>query len=242
MILFPAIDLKDGQCVRLVKGNMEKVTIFHKSPTEQARLFQNSGCNWLHLVDLDGAVKGQNINSKSVKDIINDTDLKIQLGGGIRKREQVEAWLESGVKKVVLGTVAAKEPLVVRELAKAYPKMIAVGIDALNGMVAIEGWTKKSEIRAIDLCKLYEDSGVASIIYTDIDRDGAMRGPNIEETLKITASLSTPVIASGGISSMNDLVQLYEEGKNLIEGVIVGRALYENKIKLKDALQLMARS
>jgi len=242
MIFFPAIDLKEGQCVRLVKGNMEKVTVFHKSPTEQARLFQNSGCNWLHLVDLDGAVKGQNINSKSVKEVINDTDLKIQLGGGIRKREQVETWLESGVKKVVLGTVAAKEPSIVRELAKAYPKMIAVGVDALDGMVAIEGWTKNSEIRAIDLCKLYEDSGVASIIYTDIDRDGAMKGPNIEETLKIATSLSTPVIASGGISSMNDLVQLYEEGKNLIEGVIVGRALYENKIKLKEALQLLVGS
>ena len=242
MIFFPAIDLKDGQCVRLLKGNMEKVTIFHKSPTEQAQLFQNSGCNWLHLVDLDGAVKGQNINSKSVKDVISETDLKIQLGGGIRKREQVEAWLESGVEKVVLGTVAAQEPYLVRELANAYPKMIAVGVDALNGMVAIEGWTKNSQIRAIDLCKLYEDSGVASIIYTDIDRDGAMKGPNIEETLKIAASLSTPVVASGGISSMNDLLQLYEEGKNLIEGVIVGRALYENKIKLKDALQLLAGS
>ena len=242
MIFFPAIDLKEGQCVRLVKGNMEKVTVFHKSPTEQARLFQNSGCNWLHLVDLDGAVKGQNINSKSVKEVINATDLKIQLGGGIRKREQVETWLESGVKKVVLGTVAAKEPSIVRELAKAYPKKIAVGVDALNGMVAIEGWTKNSEIRAIDLCKLYEDSGVASIIYTDIDRDGAMKGPNIEEILKIATSLSTPVVASGGISSMNDLEQLFEEGKNLIEGVIVGRALYENKIKLKEALQLLMGS
>ena len=242
MIFFPAIDLKEGQCVRLVKGNMEKVTVFHKSPTEQARLFQNSGCNWLHLVDLDGAVKGQNINSKSVKEVINATDLKIQLGGGIRKREQVETWLESGVKKVVLGTVAAKEPSIVRELAKAYPKKIAVGVDALNGMVAIEGWTKNSEIRAIDLCKLYEDSGVASIIYTDIDRDGAMKGPNIEEILKIATSLSTPVVASGGISSMNDLEQLFEEGKNLIEGVIVGRALYENKIKLKEALQLLVGS
>ncbi len=177
-----------------------------------------------------------------MKEVINDTDLKIQLGGGIRKREQVETWLESGVKKVVLGTVAAKEPSIVRELAKAYPKKIAVGVDALNGMVAIEGWTKNSEIRAIDLCKLYEDSGVASIIYTDIDRDGAMKGPNIEEILKIATSLSTPVVASGGISSMNDLVQLYEEGKNLIEGVIVGRALYENKIKLKEALQLLVGS
>ena len=213
MIFFPAIDLKEGQCVRLVKGNMEKTTVFNNSPTEQARLFQNSGCSWLHLVDLDGAVKGQNINSKSVKEIINSTDLKIQLGGGIRKKEQVETWLEYGVKKVVLGTVAAKEPRVVRELAKAYPKMVGVGVDALNGEVAIEGWTKNSKIRAVDLCKLYEDSGVASIIYTDINRDGAMKGPNIEETLKIAASLSTPVIASGGISSMNDLVQLLKKGK-----------------------------
>ena len=242
MIFFPAIDLKEGKCVRLVKGNMKKTTVFNNSPTEQARLFQNSGCSWLHLVDLDGAVKGQNINSKSVKEIINSTDLKIQLGGGIRKKEQVETWLEYGVKKVVLGTVAAKEPRVVRELAKAYPKMVGVGVDALNGEVAIEGWTKNSKIRAIDLCKLYEDSGVASIIYTDINRDGAMKGPNIEETLKIAASLSTPVIASGGISSMNDLVQLFEEGKSLIEGVIVGRAIYENKIKLKDALHILAGS
>ncbi len=238
MILYPAIDLKDGQCVRLLQGDMKKATVFNNSPTDQALAFRDAGCEWLHVVDLDGAFEGRPVN-RAVGDILKTCpDMKIQLGGGIRNMEMIEVCLSKGIARVILGTVAAENPDLVREAAKAFPDKIAVGIDAVRGTVATHGWVKRSRISIIDLAKKYEDSGVAAIIYTDISRDGLMKGPNFYATSHIANHVSIPVIASGGVSNLNDLKKLKDCGAPL-NGVIVGRALYDKKIKIKDAIGIL---
>lgn len=239
MRLYPAIDLKDGQCVRLFKGDMNASTVYNEDASAQARRFEAAGFEYLHVVDLNGAISGSTINRDSVSRILASVNMPVQLGGGIRDRASVESWLEAGVSRVILGTAAVKNPSLVKEVAKAYPKKIAVGIDARNGMVAVEGWVKASTMKAIDLAKLFEDAGVAAIIYTDIARDGTLEGPNLEETVALAEAISIPVILSGGIGSMADLRAAKAHEKSGIEGIIIGRALYENTIQPYDALALM---
>jgi phosphoribosylformimino-5-aminoimidazole carboxamide ribotide isomerase len=239
MILFPAIDLKDGQCVRLLKGDMERATVFGDDPAAQARAFEAAGCRWLHLVDLNGAFAGEPVNGAAVAAILASVGVPVQLGGGIRDRGTIEAWLARGVARVILGTAAVRDPDLVREAARAHPGRVAVGIDARAGRVAVEGWALTTDVTAEELARIYEDAGVAAIIYTDIDRDGAMRGPNIEATAALARAISIPVIASGGVSSMEDLHALKASGAPL-EGVITGRALYEGRLDLAEAVALLA--
>lgn len=236
MIIYPAIDMKDGKCVRLLRGDFSKATVFNNSPAEQAKAFADAGFKWLHLVDLDGAVEGRPINEAAVKQVLSTVNIPVQLGGGIRSIEQVEAWLEAGITRVILGTVAVKNPQLVYDAAKRYPGKVAVGIDAKQGMVAVEGWLEKSSVSAMELAQRFEDAGVAAIIYTDIARDGALLGPNIEETALLAATLSIPVILSGGVSSEADLKAIAEYSTRNIEGVIIGRALYESTITAEEAL------
>ncbi len=242
MILYPAIDLKDGKCVRLVQGDMNKATVFNDSPAEQALEFQKEGCEWLHLVDLNGAFEGWPVNGKAVESILEVCKIPIQLGGGIRDMETIEYWLKAGIKRVILGTVAAENSALVCEAAKKFPNQIAVGIDAFqNGNVAVRGWAQESFIFAPDLAERYQDSGVAAIIFTDIESDGAMQGPNTIRTknmARIAERVSIPVIASGGVSSMDDLKELKTCGATL-EGAIVGRAIYDKKIDIKDAINTL---
>ncbi|MBC8338680.1 MAG: 1-(5-phosphoribosyl)-5-[(5-phosphoribosylamino)methylideneamino]imidazole-4-carboxamide isomerase [Rhodospirillales bacterium] len=240
MILFPAIDLKDGQCVRLYQGDMDQATVFGDDPAAQARAFQDEGAAWLHVVDLNGAVSGHPVNEAAVTGILDVLDIPVQLGGGIRDRQTIDFWLERGVRRVILGTVAVRDPDLVRQACKDHPGRIAVGIDARDGLVAVEGWTEVSEITALDLARKFEDSGVAAIIYTDISRDGAMQGPNTEATVELAKTVSVPVIASGGVSSMADLEALKKAGDGLLEGVISGRALYDGRIDLAGAVRLLA--
>jgi phosphoribosylformimino-5-aminoimidazole carboxamide ribotide isomerase len=239
MILFPAIDLKDGQCVRLLRGDMERATVFGEDPAAQARAFVAAGCRWLHLVDLNGAFAGEPVNGAAVEAILRSVEVPVQLGGGIRDRATIEAWLERGVARVILGTAAVRDPELVREAARAHPGRIAVGVDARAGLVAVEGWALTTDVRASELARIYEDAGVAAIVYTDIDRDGAMGGPNVEATAELARTVAIPVIASGGVSSMDDLRALKASGAPL-EGVITGRALYEGKIDLAAAAALLA--
>lgn len=243
MILFPAIDLKNGQCVRLVKGDMAQATVFNTDPADQARQFAAAGAEWLHLVDLDGAFAGTPVNEAAVESILAATVLPVQLGGGIRDMARIEAWLRRGVARVILGTVALKNPDLVKLACKRFPGKIAVGIDAKGGKVAVEGWAETSELTALDLAARFEDAGVAAIIYTDIDRDGLLQGVNVTATAELAASLSIPVIASGGVSSMADIDALLEalplsrkKGGGII-GVISGRAIYDGRLDLKEALQ-----
>ena len=237
MILFPAIDLKDGKCVRLLRGDMKRATVFNDSPAAQAKAFTNAGCEWLHLVDLNGAVEGHPVNRAAVVEILKEITVPTQLGGGIRTIESISQWFEAGVKRVILGTVAVKEPGLVKAACKQWPGQVAVGIDAREGMVAVDGWTKQSTVRALDLALRFEDAGVAAIIYTDIDRDGAMQGPNIAATLALSRAVTIPVIASGGVSRMADLLALRDTGT--IAGAISGRALYDGAIDLAAALQAL---
>ena len=239
MRLYPAIDLKEGNCVRLFKGDMKAATIYHEDPAAQARRFEAAGFEYLHVVDLDGAVSGSKMNRAVVGNILKSVNMPVQLGGGIRDRAAVDDWLEAGVSRVILGTAAVKNPALVKEVAGAYPGKIAVGIDARNGMVAVEGWVKASTLRAVDLAKLFEDAGVAAIIYTDIARDGTLEGPNLDETVALAEAISIPVILSGGIGSMDDLRAVKAREASGIEGIIIGRALYENTIQPYDALALM---
>jgi phosphoribosylformimino-5-aminoimidazole carboxamide ribotide isomerase len=239
MILFPAIDLKDGKCVRLLRGDMTNATVFNDSPAAQARAFANAGCAWLHLVDLNGAVEGHPVNRAAVASILESVEVPAQLGGGIRTIESIAGWIEAGVKRVILGTVAVKEPGLVKAACKQWPGQIAVGIDARDGIVAVDGWTKQSTVRALDLALRFEDAGVAAIIYTDIDRDGAMQGPNIAATAALANAVSIPVIASGGVSSLDDLRALKASGAPL-DGAISGRALYEGRLDLAEAIRLLA--
>ena len=239
MILYPAIDLKDGQAVRLFKGEMEKATVFNDDPAAQAMEFVNAGCEWLHLVDLNGAFAGEPVNAAPVEAILERTQVPAQLGGGIRDMATIERWLGKGLARVILGTVAVENPALVREAAQAFPGQVAVGIDARNGRVATKGWAEETDVMVTDLARSFEDAGVAAIIYTDINRDGAMQGPNIEATAALANAVSIPVIASGGVSSLDDLIALRDCGAPL-NGAISGRALYDGALDLKEALRALA--
>lgn len=240
MIFYPAIDLKDGSCVRLVRGAMDQATVFNDDPADQARQFAAAGCAWLHIVDLNGAFAGRPVNAAAVHDILASVDMKVQLGGGIRTSEQIEAWLDAGVTRVILGTVAVKDPDLVRDACRRFPGRIALGIDASEGLVAVEGWAEKSAMTSLELGLRFEDCGAAAIIHTDIARDGAMQGPNVEATAALAAALSTPVIASGGVRSIDDLAALKAQAGAGIEGVISGRAIYDGRLDLAAALELFA--
>lgn len=237
MILYPAIDLKDGQAVRLVHGDMERVTVFNTDPAAQAQAFQEAGCEWLHLVDLNGAFAGAPVNASPVGAILAATTVPVQLGGGIRDMATIEAWLEKGLARVILGTVAVENPALVRDAARAFPGKVAVGIDARNGRVATKGWAEETDVLVTDLAVSFEDAGVAAIIYTDINRDGAMQGPNVPATADLARAVSIPVIASGGVSSLDDLMALRATG--VIAGAISGRALYDGAIDLPSALRAL---
>ena len=238
MILYPAIDLKDGACVRLYKGEMDQATVFNDNPAAQAKSFEDAGCEWLHLVDLNGAFAGEAVNGAAVDAILAATKAPAQLGGGIRGMAAIESWLAKGLARVILGTVAVRDPDLVREAAKAFPGQVAVGIDARDGMVAVEGWAETTDVTATDLAKRFEDAGVAAIIYTDIDRDGAMQGPNVAATAALAHAVTIPVIASGGVSSMEDLQALKDCGAPL-NGAISGRALYDGRIEVGAATALL---
>jgi len=238
VILFPAIDLKGGQCVRLLRGDMNAATVFNDSPAAQAKSFAALGFRWLHIVDLDGAVGGRSANGAAVAEILKTVSLPVQLGGGIRDRAAIEHWLAAGVARVILGTVAVRDPQLVRDAARAFPGRIAVGIDAREGRVAVEGWVADTGIAARDLARRFEDAGVACIIYTDIARDGMGSGLNIEETAGVADAVSVPVIASGGIGSLDDLRALTSRAHPNIAGAICGRALYEGRIDARMALAL----
>ena len=238
MILYPAIDLKDGQAVRLVRGEMDQATVFNTDPAAQARSFQDAGSTWLHLVDLNGAFAGQPVNGAAVEAILAATDVPAQLGGGIRDMETIEMWLTRGIARVILGTVAVENPALVRQAAAAFPGQIAVGIDARKGRVATKGWAEETDVMVTNLARQFEDAGVAAIIYTDIDRDGAMGGPNVQATADLARATSIPVIASGGVSSLADLIALRDTG--VIAGAISGRALYDGALDLGQALSALA--
>jgi len=237
MILYPAIDLKDGNCVRLLRGEMEAATVFNDDPASQAAAFEAAGCEWLHLVDLNGAFAGRPVNAGAVEAILSRIAVPCQLGGGIRDMDTIETWLSKGLSRVILGTVAVETPALVREAARAFPGKVAVGIDARGGQVATKGWAEETGVDATDLAKSFEDAGVAAIIYTDINRDGAMQGPNVEATEALARAVTIPVIASGGVSSLNDLKALRATG--VISGAISGRALYDGAIDLAEALKLL---
>jgi len=239
MILYPAIDLKGGQCVRLLRGEMASVTVFNEDPAAQARAFADKGCEWLHLVDLDGAVAGKPINGPAIEAILHAIAIPVQLGGGLRDLGTISAWLGAGVRRAILGTAALRNPELVREACKRFPERVAVGIDARDGFVAIEGWATTSTVRAIELGLRLEDAGAAAIIYTDISRDGAMTGVNVESTVELAWALTTPVIASGGVASLDDLRALKDEASAGIEGVICGRALYDGRIDPAAAIKLL---
>jgi phosphoribosylformimino-5-aminoimidazole carboxamide ribotide isomerase len=234
MILYPAIDLKDGACVRLLRGDMDKATIFGTDPAAQAAAFAAAGCAWLHLVDLNGAFAGTPVNAAAVEAILAAVSIPCQLGGGIRDRATIERWLDKGLARVILGTVAVEDPDLVRAAARAHPGRIAVGIDARKGRVATKGWATETDIMATDLAKRFEDAGVAALIYTDIDRDGAMQGPNVAATEALARAVTIPVIASGGVASLADLMALRETG--VIAGAISGRAIYDGALDLATAL------
>ena len=237
MILYPAIDLKDGACVRLLRGDMNAATVFGADPAAQARAFQVAGARWLHLVDLNGAFAGHPVNAPAVEAILDAVDVPVQLGGGIRDMATIESWLDRGVARVILGTVAVEDPGLVTTAAHAFPDRIAVGIDARGGRVATRGWAEETEVTATDLAGRFEDAGVAAIIYTDIDRDGAMGGPNVAATAALARAVRVPVIASGGVSSLADLIALRDTG--VIAGAISGRALYDGALDLGAALSAL---
>jgi len=239
LILYPAIDLKDGQCVRLRLGDMDQSTVFNDDPAAQARDFADAGCEWLHLVDLNGAFEGKPVNAAAVEAILRAIDIPVQLGGGIRDMATIDAWLERGIRRVILGTVAVKDPDLVRAACEKWPGRVAVGIDAKGGKVAIEGWAEVSALTAEALAGEFEGAGVSAIIHTDVDRDGVLAGPNIEATARLAASTGIPVIASGGVSSLDDLLAIQANGT--IEGAISGRALYDGRINLEEALAALGK-
>ncbi|MBS0277050.1 MAG: 1-(5-phosphoribosyl)-5-[(5-phosphoribosylamino)methylideneamino]imidazole-4-carboxamide isomerase [Proteobacteria bacterium] len=240
MILFPAIDLKDGHCVRLRRGAMESATVFNADPAAQAKEFADAGFAWLHCVDLNGAFDGRSTNAAAIKAIRAAIALPIQLGGGIRDMAGIEGWLAAGISRVILGTAALKNPALVKEAARAYPGRIAVGIDARDGKVAVEGWAETSELDAADLARRFEDGGVAAIIFTDIARDGMLQGVNAAATAALARAVRIPVIASGGVAGIDDIAALKATGEPNILGVIIGRALYDGRIDPKAALALAA--
>jgi phosphoribosylformimino-5-aminoimidazole carboxamide ribotide isomerase len=234
MILYPAIDLKDGACVRLRQGEMDQATVFNQDPGAQAKQFADAGCGWVHVVDLNGAFEGKPVNGAAVDAILTAVDVPIQLGGGIRSLDTAADWLERGVRRVVLGTVAVKDPEMVIEACRRWPGQVAVGIDARGGYVAVEGWAEQSTLSVFDLAARFEDAGVAAIVYTDIDRDGMMQGVNVEATASLAEKTAIPVIASGGIASLDDLRALKARGG--IAGAISGRALYDGRLDIGAAL------
>jgi phosphoribosylformimino-5-aminoimidazole carboxamide ribotide isomerase len=244
LTLYPAIDLKDGACVRLRRGAMHDSTVYSDDPAAQARFWQDAGCRWLHVVDLNGAFAGRAVNEAAVAAILGRVTIPVQLGGGIRDRAAIDRWLGAGVRRVILGSAAARDPALVRAACRAHPGRIAVGIDARDGFVATDGWAETSGLRALELALRFEDAGVAAIIYTDIGRDGMLNGLNLEQTLDLAFQISTPVIASGGVAGLDDLRALRQAaeaaGGALIAGVIVGRALYDGRIDLAAALKLLS--
>jgi phosphoribosylformimino-5-aminoimidazole carboxamide ribotide isomerase len=240
VILFPAIDLKDGKCVRLKLGDMNQATVFSDDPGAQARAFQDQGFTYLHIVDLNGAFAGEPVNQDAVDAILEAIDIPAQLGGGIRSMETIEKWIDTGVERVILGTIAVREPEFVLRACVEYPGRIAVGIDAKGGKVAVEGWAETSELTAEELAKRFEDAGVSAIIYTDIERDGILKGLNLEATAKLARATKIPVIASGGLASIDDVKALLRPEYAMLEGAITGRALYDGRIDPKEALALLA--
>ena len=236
MIFFPAIDVKDGRCVRLLRGDMERATVYGDDPAAQARVFAEKGCEWLHVVDLEGAVAGRPANAEAVEAILAAVDVPVQLGGGIRDADTVKYWLDAGVRRVVLGTAGVRDPDMVAGAATAYPGCVALAIDARDGLVATDGWTEVSDVTALDLARRFEDAGVAAFVYTDIERDGAMEGPNVEATMALADAVGVPVIASGGIRSLADLAVLRAAGAGVLEGVIAGRALYDGGLDVTAAV------
>ena len=239
MILFPAIDLKNGECVRLVRGDMAQATVFNTDPAAQAERFAEQGFDYLHVVDLDGAFAGRPMNAAAVQRILASVKMKVQLGGGVRDMRTIAGWLEKGVARVIIGTAALKDPDLVREASRLYPGRVAVGIDAREGRVAVEGWARQSDTSAVDLGRIFEDSGVAAIIYTDIARDGVMQGLNIAQTVALAEAVSIPVIASGGLASIDDVKRLLEPDCARLAGAISGRALYDGRLDPPEALALI---
>ena len=239
MILFPAIDLKDGAAVRLLRGEMGSATVFNPDPAAQARSFATAGFEWLHLVDLNGAFEGRPVNGAAVRAILDAVDLPVQLGGGLRDLATIEHWLEAGVRRVILGTAAVKDPELVRAACRRFAGRVVVGIDARDGRVAVEGWAEESDLAAEDLARRFEDAGVTALVYTDIARDGALTGVNLEATVALAEAVSLPVIASGGVASLDDIAALMAVEARGIAGVVCGRALYDGRIDPKSALALV---
>ncbi len=242
LILFPAIDLKDGQCVRLKLGEMDSATVYNPDPGAQAAAFEAQGFEWLHVVDLNGAFAGRTVNAAAVGAILRATKNPVQLGGGIRTLPQIEDWLDRGLARVILGTVAVRDPDLVHRACKAFPGKVAVGIDARGGKVAVEGWAETSELGAIELARRFEGAGVAAIVYTDIDRDGVLTGINWDGTIALANAVSIPVIASGGLASMDDIRRMTQPDARILEGAISGRALYDGRIDPAEALALLTRT
>ena len=239
MILFPAIDLKDGLCVRLEQGDMKRATVFHRDPAEQALAFERAGFEYLHIVDLDGAFAGKPVNGDAVERILDATNIPIQLGGGIRDLATVESWLDKGVNRVIIGTAAVRDPDLVRKAAELDPARVAVGLDARDGKVAVQGWAETLELSVLDIARRFEDAGVAAIIYTDISRDGMLKGLNLDATLALADAVSIPVIASGGLASIDDVRAMLEPRARKLEGAIAGRALYDGRLDAAEALALI---
>lgn len=239
MILFPAIDLKEGKCVRLIEGKMSSATVFNDDPTAQALAFERQGFEYLHIVDLDGAFAGAPMNALAVEAILAELKIPVQLGGGIREMRTIARWLHKGVSRVIIGTAAVRDPALVREAARLYPGRIAVGIDAKDGFVAVEGWARTTRVSALDLGRSFEDAGVAAIVYTDISRDGVLKGLNIEATLALADALTIPVIASGGLASLKDIERLLQPDCRKLAGAITGRALYDGRLDPAEALALI---
>jgi len=242
MILFPAIDLKDGQCVRLKLGDMNQATVFNDSPAAQARSFEEQGFGYLHVVDLNGAFAGESVNGAAVEAILEAVEFPVQLGGGIRTLAHIEAWLDKGLTRVILGTIAVRYPALVHEACKTFPGHVAVGIDARGGHVAVEGWAETSDLTVVELARRFEGAGVAAIIYTDIDRDGILKGINWESTIALGNAVNIPVIASGGLASMADIERMVQPDAAVLEGAISGRALYDGRIDPDEALALLRRA
>jgi len=239
MILFPAIDLKEGLAVRLEQGDMARATVFHRDPTAQARAFEMQGFRYLHIVDLDGAFAGKPVNADAVDRILETIGIPVQLGGGVRDMATVEGWLGKGVDRVIIGTAAVRDPAFVKEAAKKYSGRVAVGLDARDGKVAVEGWAEASELTVLDIARRFEDAGVAAIIYTDIARDGMLKGINWDATIALAEAISIPVIASGGLASMDDIRTLLQPRARKLEGAIAGRAIYDGRLDVPEALRLL---
>jgi phosphoribosylformimino-5-aminoimidazole carboxamide ribotide isomerase len=239
VILFPAIDLKNGEAVRLQQGDMARATVFHTDPAEQARLFAAQGFEYLHIVDLDGAFAGKPMNAAAVERILGRVHIPVQLGGGIRDQATIEGWLAKGVTRVIIGTAAVRDPDLVRAAAKAFPGRVAVGLDARDGKVAVQGWAERSELSAFDIARRFEDAGVAAIVYTDIARDGMLKGLNIDATIALAEAISIPVIASGGLASLDDIRALLQPRAKTLAGAIAGRALYDGRLDAAAALTLI---